>query len=91
MQGTFVAMFAMFVLKSWGFYQIFLSRTLCRGPNKSPIKKKSKVIGDKASSIDLSLLVFVLFKWRQFQRDATLSYCQLLIGRKKPKKCRRLY
>ena len=49
-------------------------------------KKNSKVIGDKASSIDLSLLVFVLFKGRQYQRDATLSYCQLLIGRKRPKK-----
>ena len=40
------------------FYQMFLSHTLGRGPNKSQIKKKSKVIGDKALSIDSSLLLF---------------------------------
>ena len=55
------------------FYQMFLSHTF----------KISKVIGDKALSIDLSLLLFK-FKGRQFQREATLSFCQLVTGRKRP-------
>ena len=36
---------------------MLLSRTLCRGPNKTPIKV-FKSYGDKALSIALSLLLF---------------------------------
>ena len=43
----------------------------------------SKVIGDKALSIDLCFLLFY-FKGRQYLRQAILSYSQLLTGRKRP-------